>query len=238
MRRVREYPGRPLVPYHERDRLALYDAHAKRPLAEKKVAEVRIDGDEEATAEAWSVLSLFSLESLSRPAPLTQLLVERVVADELSRADSPAVSALRRGVKDRFGEQVSGQAVLNALRQAMGQVVAHPDADVPSPSKPQRQRSPTAVKSGLTLLVDAGLLPPDAVLDCTLYGITHTARVCDGQIELNGKLYATPSAAAAVLRDGKATNGWTTWRHRGEPLAAFRSKLLQQTPALAGDTEL
>ena len=39
---------------------ALYDAHAKGPLDEKRVAEVRLDGDAAATEHAWTVLSLFS----------------------------------------------------------------------------------------------------------------------------------------------------------------------------------
>jgi hypothetical protein len=218
----------------------LYDAYAKGPLAEKKVADVRLDGDEETTARAWSVLSLFSLESLSRSAPLTQLLIERVVADEMSRADSPAVNALRRAVKDRFGEQVSGQSVLDALRRPEAQTyrsadeVTSPDAGATGrPSKIKRGRSRKNVISGVAQLVEAGFLPADAVLECKLYGVTHAARVRDGQIELNGELYATPSAAASALRAGKATNGWTTWRHKGESLSELRAKLLEQTPAFA-----
>jgi hypothetical protein len=217
----------------------LYDAYAKGPLAEKKVVQVRLDGDEEAKAEAWSVLSLFSLESLSRSAPLTQLLIDRVVADELIRPDSPAVSALRRAVKDRFGEQVSGQAVLEAVQRSLGQVPVSP-GDAPTlvvgtdlATTKQKRRSETPKKTGVAQLVEAGLLPTDAVLECTLYGVTHGARVRDGQIEVEGKLYGTPSAAASALRAGKATNGWTTWRHKGASLAELRTRLLEQTPAFA-----
>lgn len=220
----------------------LYDAYAKGPLADKRVAEVRIDGDEESTARAWSVLSLFSVESLSRSTPLTQLLVERVVTDELSRIDSPAINALRRAVKDRFGEQVSGQAVLDVLRAPApdlskstgNEPSSSPNvevADASPASKRTRRRS--SVTSGIAQLVDAGLLPADAVLECKLYGVTHAARVRDGQIELGGQIFGTPSAAASSLRNGKATNGWITWRHKGESLAELRAKLVARTPAFA-----
>jgi hypothetical protein len=219
----------------------LYDAHAKGPLAEKKVAQVRLDGDEEATDEAWSVLSLFSLESLSRSAPLAQLLIERVVADELARPDSPAINAIRRAVKDRFGEHVSGQAVLDAVRRSVGQVsessdlevapVAGADAGAVSPESSGGEPRKTT-RSGVSRLVEAGLLPADAALECSLYGVTHVGRLRDGQIELDGNLYATPSAAASALRAGKATNGWTTWRHKGQLLAELRAQLAaKQTSA-------
>lgn len=223
---------------------AFYDAHAKGPLAEKKVKQVRLDGDETATTEAWSVLSLFSLESISKPAPLTQLLIERVVVDELERPDSPTIGALRRAVKDRFGEHVSGQAVLDVVRRRMAAPETPPvvglqpvEGDTstarPAPSGNPAKRLPS---SGISRLVEAGILPADAVLECRLYGVTHTASVRDGQIELDGVLYATPSAAASALRDGKATNGWIVWRHKGELLADLRAKLPthSSTPAAPG----
>jgi len=33
-----------------------------------------------------------------------------------------------------------------------------------------------------------------------------------GSIRFNGKTYDSPSAAGAVARGGKATNGWVFWR--------------------------
>jgi predicted type IV restriction endonuclease len=70
----------------------LYYAYGTGALAEKKVAEVRLDGDEGHLAEAWRVLSLVSKTSLGQANPLTKLLVERVVRDELSRPDSGYVA--------------------------------------------------------------------------------------------------------------------------------------------------
>ena len=78
---------------------ALYDAHANIPLAEKRVAEVRLDGDPTAVAHAWTVLSLFSREAVASTSPLTSLLIERVLADELQgrRRAAPGCNApLRR----------------------------------------------------------------------------------------------------------------------------------------------
>ena len=48
---------------------ALYDAHATGPLREKRVAEVRLDGDETAAEEAWAVLSAFSRHALAQSNP-------------------------------------------------------------------------------------------------------------------------------------------------------------------------
>jgi hypothetical protein len=208
----------------------VYDAHAKGALAAKHVAHVRLDADAQSAVKAWSVLSLFSRESLSQSPPLTKLLVERVITDELVRVDAPAISALRRAVKDRFGENVSAQAIVDAIQQ----IIARPadladehvsDAPVDPAAPGASKRTRKALKSGLVELIEAGLLPGDAALDCKLYGVTHAARVRDGEIELQGKTYGTPSAAAAALRGGKASNGWIIWRYKGDTLADLRAKL-------------
>ena len=96
---------------------ALYDAHANIPLAEKRVAEVRLDGDPAAVAHAWTVLSMFSREAVASTSPLTSLLIERVLADELQAPDSKAVTELRRAVTRRFGERVAGGAVVDAIQR-------------------------------------------------------------------------------------------------------------------------
>lgn len=77
----------------------LYYAYATGALASKRVAQVRLDGDEQALGEAWRVLSLVAKDSLGQNNTLTKLLVERVVIDELNRTDSPAIATLRRAVK-------------------------------------------------------------------------------------------------------------------------------------------
>ncbi len=212
----------------------VYDAHAKGPLAAKRVAEVRLDLDARSAARAWSVLSLFSHESLSQSPPLTKLLVQRVVADELTRPESPAISALRRAVKDRFGETVTAQAVLDAVVEAMPAVaMSGPESEVGAStevaSSVPAARPRRAIRPALVELVEAGLLPADGALECTLYGVSHVARVRDGAIELEGHVYATPSAAAAALRGGKASNGWVIWRHQGQLLADLRARLARST---------
>jgi hypothetical protein len=102
----------------------------------------------------------------------------------------------------------------------------------PAPSelrtKPQQRRlrglAPGSLPS-LAELVQEGFLPADAELQCRLYGKVHTARIRDGQIELQGQLYS-PSAAAGLLRAGKASNGWVIWQYKGETLAILRDRLL------------
>jgi len=208
----------------------VYDAHAKGALAAKHVAHVRLDADAQSAVKAWSVLSLFSRESLSQSPPLTKLLVERVIADELVRVDAPAISALRRAVKDRFGENVSAQAIVDAIQQTIARPAGLADEHVSDgpvdPAAPvASKRTRKALKSGLVELIEAGLLPGDAALECKLDGVSHAARVRDSKVELQGKTYGTLSAAAAALRDGKASNGWIIWRYKGETLANLRTKL-------------
>jgi Restriction Enzyme Adenine Methylase Associated/Type I restriction enzyme R protein N terminus (HSDR_N) len=213
---------------------AVYDAYSRRALAEKLVANVLLDGDDQQTAEAWEVLSLFSRDSLSKPAPLTALLIDRVIADELQRADSAAIAALRRAVKDRFGEQVSSQSVLHALGHPLGRRVP-PARQVDPPVMPppvvlplnkgQDRARVGRHRSEWGLLAATGILPANAVLECQYRGVTHAARLQDGQIELAGKLYASPSAAAVVVTGGVAINGWRLWKHKGETLSDIRMRL-------------
>lgn len=214
----------------------VYDAHARGPLAAKRVSEVRLDGDAQSAARAWSVLSLFSRDSLSKSPPLTALLIARVVADELSRADSPAVAALRRVVKERFGESVSAQSIVDAVANASQPVSAvtssSDDSPVTEPSAPRVPKARRGSRLPLGELIDGGLLPPDAILECKLHRRAHTARVRDGAIDIDGKTYATPSAAATVLRGGKASNGWVIWHYKGESLAEIRARLVARRSQL------
>ena len=215
---------------------ALYDAHATGPLREKRVAEVRLDGDETAAEEAWAVLSAFSRHALAQSNPITSLLVDRVVADELSRSDSTAVRALRRSVKQRFGERVSTEAVVSAIERVLraSGPAAEAGAEEPSAqietepeSTPPRPRRTKGGGRRVTIaeLVDAGLLPPDATLEASVFGVTHIGRLLEGELEVNGVTYGTPSAASAAIRSRQSWNGWVDWRYRGATLAALRQRL-------------
>ena len=213
---------------------ALYDAHATGPLREKRVAEVRLDGDETAAEEAWAVLSAFSRHALAQSNPITSLLVDRVVADDLSRSDSTAVRALRRSVQQRFGERVSTEAVVSAIERVLRASAPAAEAGAEEPgaqietepeSTPPRPRRTKGGGRRVTIaeLVDAGLLPPDATLEATVSGVTHIGRLREGQLEVNGVTYGTPSAASAAI--GSSSNGWVDWRYRGATLAALRQRL-------------
>ena len=68
-------------------------------------------------AHTWTVLSLFSREAVASTSPLTSLLIERVLVDELQAPDSKAVAELCRAVTRRFGERVAGGAAVDAIQR-------------------------------------------------------------------------------------------------------------------------
>jgi hypothetical protein len=226
----------------------VYDAYAKGPLADKRVAQVGVGENETADAEAWAVLSLFSKQALSRAEPLTRLLTERVVRDELQDPGSPAITALRNAVRSRFGERVSTQAVVDAAVRLMAPdraralgVERGSTSETAGPSdglgggqdesKSTRRRG----SSGrLMALVHAGLLPEDGILETRIKGVSYVGRLRGGQIEVEGKLYSSPSAAAGALRGGMATNGWVWWLYKGATLAELRRRLREQQASSDG----
>lgn len=110
---------------------AIYNAHASGPLSDKRVAQVRLDGDQSDILEAWEVLSLFSRDSLTQASPMSKLLAERVITDELTKPDSAAIQALRRAVRDRFGERVAPQAIVDVIAKLMARPKT---AGAPAPS--------------------------------------------------------------------------------------------------------
>ena len=67
-------------------------------------------------------------------------------------------------------------------------------------------------------LVDAGLLPPDAVIEALVQKVPHSARVRNGMIEWEGRQFATPSAASMAIHHAESWNGWVDWRYKGELL--------------------
>ncbi len=173
---------------------------------------------------------------LAQSNPITSLLVDRVVADELSRSDSTAVRALRRSVQQRFGERVSTEAVVSASERVLRVSAPAAEAGAEEPgaqietepeSTPPRPRRTKGGGRRVTIaeLVDAGLLPPDATLKATVSGVTHIGRLREGQLEVNGVTYGTPSAASAAIRSRGSWNGWVDWQYRGATLAALRQRL-------------
>ena len=293
----------------------LYDAHAKGPLAEKQVTTVRLDGDAASTEHAWAVLSVFSHAAAAAASPLSTLLIARVLTDELASPDSQAVAALRRALQRRFGERVTGAAIVAGIDQWRAraavpdtETVSSPSVGRTTPALPPTPRArhdgagagrrarieeifagrkfayvragtaPAGVKSAtgarlkryhvikdtsngveitvgkgelakyargvdgdaLTIpatprggagqrvtirdLVEAGLLPPDAALKANVRGVSHVARVRDGMIDLDGRQFASPSAASQALRGTESWNGWVDWQHKGERLADLRDR--------------
>jgi hypothetical protein len=212
----------------------LYDAQAKGPLPEKKVAEFFIGIEEESLNEAWRILSMFSRESLARNDPLIGLLIDRVVADELTRPESGAVAALQRALKTRFGERVTGQEIVRRLWAGFthGDGEAGQTGQRKPPSiidQPPVERHQTRGFGELQELIDVGAIPADATLEARLRGVSHVGVLIDGQIEVNGKRYTSLSNAASALRGGMSSNGWKWWRYKGELLADVRDRVRAQS---------
>lgn len=219
---------------------AIYYAYSTRPLPDKLVTSVRISGDDRGLGRAWSILAMFGRESLRRANPMNSLLMDTTLEAELSAPDSVTVEALRKAAKARFGITVSGQFVADRLKvlrsrsDSQDTTLALPAEAGAAPSAP-RLRGETKGVSQLQALIDAKLLPFDAAIECTVYGKKHSARLRSGQIELQDRLFGTPSAAAASLRNGKASNGWVLWKHKGRLLADIRKDLEEVGSANAPD---
>ena len=87
-------------------------------------------------------------------------------------------------------------------------------------------------------LVDAGLADTGEQLVSTNGAWPASASLLsDGQLEVNGRVYATPSAAAAAIKNG-AVNGWAFWaveRPSGRvPLAVLRARYIDARASVPG----
>jgi hypothetical protein len=92
------------------------------------------------------------------------------------------------------------------------------------PTKPNH-RAPTLRKNRNADLVEANLLPPDATLIATVGGVTHVARIRDGNLEIDGQVYPTPSAASIAVRNVRSWNGWRDWHYEGQSLHFLRERI-------------
>jgi hypothetical protein len=204
---------------------AVYDAYAPVALAEKRVVEVRLQDDPDDLDHAWHVFSQFQRDALRESEPLSEILIERIVAQEFQRPDSSVIKALRSAIKSRVGHRVSAESVVAALSRMTGADRKGGRATM-QPAEPTRKARDRALdKTGLRDLIDAGLLPPDASLEMKWRDAIYSGRVRGGQIEVNGRLFPTPSAAGSFARKGAATNGWKWWRYNGEALWLLRERL-------------
>jgi hypothetical protein len=232
---------------------AIYNAHAAGPLSEKRVATVRLDGTEEELSDAWDVLKLFRRDSLASANPLSRLLAERVVADELANRDSQAVQALRRAVKARFNERISGDAVVEIIGKLMGRARGAAPAGAnglgsvaaangaaseatgvqvsePLPGSSRKRNiplKPDGTRVTIADLVEAGLLQPGDVLSFRISDTEAHGTVAPTGIEVNGEVYQNPSKAIQAIRN-TSVNGWDYWTTMdGRTLSAVRDEFLR-----------
>ncbi len=205
---------------------AIYDAYAPLALPDKKMVELHLDDEPDKLEQAWSRLSEFQPAALRESEPLSELLFERVIAQEFQRPDARVVSALRAAIKARVGHRVSAESVVAALSRMTGASGKAARSTAQTGGKQLEKTSQRALeRSGLRDLVDAGLLPPDAGLQMKWKGSTYSGQVTGGQIEVDGRLFATPSAAGGYVRNGAPTNGWKWWRFRDKTLWTLREQL-------------
>lgn len=79
-------------------------------------------------------------------------------------------------------------------------------------TSPRPRRTPTVHAVGLSDLIGASLVKPGEELVSTLRAWPAKASLnADGSVNYDGRSYATPSAAAVAVREGRATNGWSMW---------------------------
>lgn len=187
----------------------LYDARGDRPLAEKRVATARLDQDEAATLAAWQVIRVLARDPAIAAGARQAVFVRSVIASDLANPDSEAVRALTRSLQARFGETVTGPAIVEALTERAD----NPRATPPQPPAPQQGEpllAQTNVNTPLAELVRAGLLAPDAALEFRLGAKVQPGWMRDGQIEWAGQRFKTPSGALKAIT-GAAGNGWLHW---------------------------
>lgn len=111
-------------------------------------------------------------------------------------------------------------------------LIGHDPATADDNPTPAAGWSRTSRFLGVTLerVVDAGLLGVGTQLVSSNGAWPATARVAErGQIDDDGTLFATPSAAASAVKNGPA-NGWDFWAVESDTgrttLATLRAKLL------------
>ena len=89
-------------------------------------------------------------------------------------------------------------------------------------SRPEGER-----RVALSDIINSKFLPSDALLEAQIQGIKYTGQIRDGKIEVNGRVFSTPSAASCALRQVRAWNGWTDWQYNGETLGQIRQRYEQ-----------
>ncbi|GGP12966.1 DUF262 domain-containing protein [Nonomuraea glycinis] len=135
------------------------------------------------------------------------------------------------------------QAFLSARRHLMAQVtqdaftlLSQPSyqPDYPVPGKPDSSAALTGVFGArLSHLIDHDLLDVGATLVDPQHGTDAAAIVTsEGKIELDGKIFDTPSAAAGAVLDVNNCDGWTFWYAGTDdglrPLADLREEFVRR----------
>lgn len=168
--------------------------------------------------------------------------IKRILGEELNAPTDDFVRFLThrvyKGIITQSIRELFAKIVKKAFTQFIDETInerLRPAMAMPLPDK-TGGRVPTQLQNNraekawrtrrvtLSDLVNAGLLPSDAVLEVQIHGVTHSGRLRDGQIEIDGHSYPNPSSASIALRQVKSYNGWTDWQYKGDILAKIREK--------------
>ena len=123
----------------------------------------------------------------------------------LLTADSPATAHAEHDAEPEPSSTASGQSVRS-------------DPPTKPPTNRRSVGSRPKHRETVADLVNAGIIGPGTMLTMTHRGhACHATVTPDGLIEIDGRLFHSPSRAAKHVK-GSSVNGWTAWRDMGGAL--------------------
>lgn len=154
-------------------------------------------------AKKWDSFSLYLIRNVNYLKELESLLVH--IAE-------PKGNILR-------GKFVRSENLLGTLKQLMEERDRLQRDEILVGSKRQkRKRRGRAKRKGTQRMRTAvlrGMLPAGTQLKGTYKKQEYSANVDEqGRIDINGKLFNSPSMAGVFVRTGKAVDGWHFWRYK------------------------
>ena len=123
----------------------------------------------------------------------------------LLTAGSPATDRVEHDAEPERSSTTSGRS-------------ARPDRPTKPPADQRSVGSRPKRRETVADLVNAGIIGPGMILTLTHHGrACHATVTADGLIEIDGRLFDSPSRAAEHVK-GSSVNGWTAWRDMGGAL--------------------
>lgn len=150
-------------------------------------------------------------------------VLSNATACQLQNSNRPTDNSLPPHLRDSL------EGYISPIAAALRAIGAPPDT--PDQKPPPKGRKPKRQPGTVSELIAAGLLRPGTRLDPIRKGNFEPAFVLeDGQLEVSGKPYATPSSAGQASSDLGSVNGWEYWGVPSgsgglTPLSSLRGRL-------------